>query len=171
MRLSSIPRVNSNHRKRRFAANGSRMDTGVKRKWRLVRGRVAFECGGESRRENEDEEFLVLFLFFLREVEGRNDVSVLLRSRNLSLFENLVEDVFVTSFSKSKQWKPMIWKICSYYLPKISSRFFSSTLSRGFARIEVSYFHTKRRDEIYRLGDIKRTVIAIIIVALRKKEE
>lgn len=99
MRLSSIPRVNSNHRKRRFAANGSRMDTGVKRKWRLVRGRVAFECGGESRRENEDEEFLVLFLFFLREVEGRNDVSVLLRSRNLSLFENLVEDVFVTSFS------------------------------------------------------------------------
>lgn len=99
MRLSSIPRVNSNHRKRRFAANGSRMDTGVKRKWRLVRGRVAFECGGESRRENEDEEFLVLFFFLLGEVEGRNDVSVLLRSRNLSLFENLVEDVFVTSFS------------------------------------------------------------------------
>lgn len=59
MRLSSIPRVNSNHRKRRFAANGSRMDTGVKRKWRLVRGRVAFERGGESRRENEDEEFLL----------------------------------------------------------------------------------------------------------------
>lgn len=31
---------------------------GVKRKWRLVRGRVAFARGGggESRRENEDEE-------------------------------------------------------------------------------------------------------------------
>lgn len=149
MRLSSIPRVNSNHRKRRFAANGSRMDTGVKRKWRLVRGRVAFECGGESRRENEDEEFLVLFFFLLREVEGRNDVSVLLRSRNLSLFENLVEDVFVTSFSKSKQWKPMIWKICSYYLPKISSRFFSSTLTLQRIRENRSFvfpYETQGRD-------------------------
>lgn len=146
MRLSSIPRVNSNHRKRRFAANGSRMDTGVKRKWRLVRGRVAFECGSESRRENEDEEFLVLFFFLLREVEGRNDVSVLLRSRNLSLFENLVEDVFVTSFSKSK---PMIWKICSYYLPKISSRFFSSTLTLQRIRENRSFvfpYETQGRD-------------------------
>ena len=56
MRLSSIPRVTGNHRKRWLVANGSRTETGVERKWRLVRGRVVFaRQGRKSRRENEDE--------------------------------------------------------------------------------------------------------------------
>lgn len=46
MRLSSIPRVTGNHRKRWLMANSSRMETRVERKWRLVRGRVVFTCRG-----------------------------------------------------------------------------------------------------------------------------
>lgn len=61
MRLSSIPRVTGNHRKRWLVANGSRMETGVERKWRLVRGRVVFaRQGRKSRRENEDEGLISL---------------------------------------------------------------------------------------------------------------
>lgn len=99
MRLSSIPRVNSNHRKRRFAANGSRMDTGVKRKWRLVRGRVAYSSagvrlGGKTRMKNSFfSEVSVLFprIFFTLRISSTLNACT-------QRFEVEADD----------------WKICSY---------------------------------------------------------
>lgn len=154
MRLSSIPRVNSNHRKRRYSR---RMAVGwmpgVKRKWRLVRGRVAFARGGggESRRENEDE-------------EGATYPSLL--EESCLRFKNLVEvdarACVCTSFSfavKADDWK--IWKIERAF--PLKGRF-------SFRFSPIFFWSMPGRDLENRLENITENEDGVIVGGRNEKE-